>query len=105
MKEPTCFSKFIDWLFAPHYNCSKEKHHWAYKLSESGKVYLDESKVPYQLWHCVDCGLRKFDTIKSFTSTCEHCGIISCKYIGYFKTDHWEQERLIEIHNEGCKIF
>lgn len=103
MKEPTWFSKFIDWLFAPHYDCSKEKHHWGYKLSESGKVYLNESYVPYHLWQCLDCGIKKYDVIKSFTSTCKYCGLIYCRYIGVWKNGHYEEERLVEEHYEECK--
>jgi len=60
MKAQTFWSKILDWIFTPHYDCSKGKHRWVYKLSESGKVYLDESKVPKELWFCADCGIKRF---------------------------------------------
>ncbi len=60
MQELNWFEKFINWLFTPNYNCEKGKHQWCYTLSESGMVYMDDKKVPKELWHCLDCGIKKF---------------------------------------------
>lgn len=60
MKKLNWFERFIEWLLTPSYNCSKGKHRWAYRLSESGEVYLDNAKVPKELWSCMDCGIKKF---------------------------------------------
>jgi len=59
MKEQTWFDRLINWLLTPKYDCSKGKHRWGYKLSQSGLVYMDEDKVPEHLWHCLDCNLPK----------------------------------------------
>jgi hypothetical protein len=61
MKKLTWFEKLVDWLFTPKYNCQKGKHRNGYILSESGLVYLDEREVPKNLWHCLDCGKRKYN--------------------------------------------
>jgi hypothetical protein len=43
------------------YNCEKDRHRWVYTLSESGKVYLNNSDVPKELWHCSECGMNQYD--------------------------------------------
>jgi hypothetical protein len=58
MKELTWFDKIINWFFTPKYDCKKNQHRWCYTLSESGIVYLDDSEVPEELWHCLDCGIK-----------------------------------------------
>jgi hypothetical protein len=60
MDELNWFQRFILWLSTPKYNCSRNKHRWGYTLSESGIVYLDDKKVPKQMWKCLDCGIKKF---------------------------------------------
>jgi hypothetical protein len=45
------------------------------------------------------------EIIKSFSSSCKSCGIISCKYVGIWDTDHWIDEELIEEHNENCELL
>jgi len=61
MKEPTKIERFIHWLFHlfDRYDCRKERHQWGYTLSESGIVYMDESKVPKELWKCLKCHCNK----------------------------------------------
>ena len=60
MKELNWFERFIDWLLTPNYDCSKNKHQWGYTLSKSGVVYMDDSRVPKELWECLDCGIKKY---------------------------------------------
>ena len=60
MRELNWFQKFIYWLLKPRYDCTKNKHRWGYTLSETGYVYLDDSKVPDSAWHCLDCGERQY---------------------------------------------
>ena len=60
MGELNWFQKFIIWIFTPRYNCSRGKHKWGYKLSESAVVYLDDKKVPKHLWRCLNCGTAKY---------------------------------------------
>ncbi len=59
MKAQTLLDKFLNWIFKCRPNCKKGKHCWVYTLSESGVVYLDESKVPPELWHCSECKNKK----------------------------------------------
>lgn len=86
------------------------KMHW--ETEEIVKLYF------YKLWDLGQCfrelwqeikkafTVKKIEkeTIKSFTSTCESCGIINCKYVGVWKTDHWTKEELREEHNWNCKL-
>lgn len=59
--EPLNFlENIIDWLFKPRYNCNKGKHRWGYILSDGGNVFLDDEKVPKDMWECLDCGVKKF---------------------------------------------
>ena len=60
MKQPTLFDRILDWLFKPHYDCAKGKHEWCYTLSQSGIVYRNEEQVPKNLWHCAECGIKKY---------------------------------------------
>lgn len=55
------FAKWLDDKF--FFNCKKGRHRWGYKLSETGTVYLDDSKVPDRAWHCVECGKRKYNDL------------------------------------------
>jgi len=58
----TKLDKIIDWfddLFS-RYNCEKNRHRWGYLLSETGKVYLDDSKIPKDKWICLDCNIKRY---------------------------------------------
>lgn len=61
MKAQTKWDKLINWFLGlfERYNCRQDRHRWGYLLSESGKVYLDQSKVPEDLWRCLDCHCSK----------------------------------------------
>jgi len=61
MKPLNLFERFINWLDEKlaRYDCTKGRHRWGYTLSESGIVYMDESKVPPELWRCHECGVKK----------------------------------------------
>ena len=63
MEELTLLEKIIDRIatFFERYDCKKNRHRWGYTLSDSGVVYLDDSKVPKEHWKCLDCGIKKFN--------------------------------------------
>lgn len=63
MGRQTRIEKIIYWfieLFS-RYDCAKNRHKWCYELSESGLVYQNDEDVPSELWHCQECGIKKFD--------------------------------------------
>jgi|SaaInlV_150m_DNA_3_1039698.scaffolds.fasta_scaffold00836_5 hypothetical protein len=62
MEQLKWYQKIIYWLveLSFRYNCEKGRHKWGYTLSESGVVYLDDEKVPKELWHCLDCEIKKY---------------------------------------------
>jgi hypothetical protein len=65
MKELSVFERFIYWLDEKlaRYNCDKGRHRWVYTLSESGVVYIDETKVPDELWYCSECGIKRYASV------------------------------------------
>ena len=64
MEQLTKIEKFIDWIYDTFiFNCKKGRHEWGYKLSDTGVVYLDESKVPDSAWQCSRCGKRKYEEL------------------------------------------
>lgn len=62
MKPLNIFQRLMNWLSERGINCEKGRHRWGYTLSESGIVYTDDSKVPPELWHCLECGEKKATT-------------------------------------------
>ena len=61
MKPLTILEKILDWIENKfYYNCKKGRHKWGYTLSETGTIYLDDSKVPKDAWKCLNCGIKKF---------------------------------------------
>jgi hypothetical protein len=63
MKEQTKLDRFINWLdkVFSRYDCNKNRHEWCYKLSESGIIYMNDNKVPKEMWFCRNCGIKKFN--------------------------------------------
>ena len=60
MEGLTLFQRLCDWIDKTfYYNCEKGRHEWCYRLEESGVVYIDEEKVPKELWRCRRCELKK----------------------------------------------
>ncbi len=63
MKPLNLLERFAYWLDEKlaRYNCEEGRHRWVYKLSKSGKVYLNNSNVPKELWYCSKCNVKQYD--------------------------------------------